>query len=220
MMAAVAAARAGSSVCLIEKNEKLGKKLFITGKGRCNVTNAGDMDTLFANVCTNPKFLYSAFYGFDNTAVMKFLEHAGCKLKTERGDRVFPVSDHSSDVIGALQRELKKCGVEVLLNTKAADILKASQEMTFMGVRLSDGRVIHGDRGIICTGGMSYPATGSTGDGYRFARAAGHKVSELKPALVPLLVEEAWCRQLMGLSLRNVALRLLCGGRKVYEGFG
>lgn len=220
MMAAVAAARAGSSVCLIEKNEKLGKKLFITGKGRCNVTNAGDMDTLFANVCTNPKFLYSAFYGFDNTAVMKFLEQAGCKLKTERGDRVFPVSDHSSDVIGALQRELKKCGVEVLLNTKAADILKASQEMTFMGVRLSDGRVIHGDRGIICTGGMSYPATGSTGDGYRFARAAGHKVSELKPALVPLLVEEAWCRQLMGLSLRNVALRLLCGGRKVYEGFG
>ena len=220
MMAAVAAARAGSSVCLIEKNEKLGKKLFITGKGRCNVTNAGDMDTLFANVCTNPKFLYSAFYGFDNTAVMKFLEQAGCKLKTERGDRVFPVSDHSSDVIGALQRELKKCGVEVLLNTKAADILKASQEMTFAGVRLSDGRVIHGDRGIICTGGMSYPATGSTGDGYRFARAAGHKVSELKPALVPLLVEEAWCRQLMGLSLRNVALRLLCGGRKVYEGFG
>ncbi len=220
MMAAVAAARAGSSVCLIEKNEKLGKKLFITGKGRCNVTNAGDMDTLFANVCTNPKFLFSAFYGFDNTAVMKFLEQAGCKLKTERGDRVFPVSDHSSDVIGALQRELKKCGVEVLLNTKAADILKASQEMTFAGVRLSDGRVIHGDRGIICTGGMSYPATGSTGDGYRFARAAGHKVSELKPALVPLLVEEAWCRQLMGLSLRNVALRLLCGGRKVYEGFG
>lgn len=220
MMAAVAAARAGSSVCLIEKNEKLGKKLFITGKGRCNVTNAGDMDTLFANVCTNPKFLYSAFYGFDNTAVMKFLEQAGCKLKTERGDRVFPVSDHSSDVIGALQRELKRCGVEVLLNTKAADILKASQEMIFTGVRLSDGRVIHGDRGIICTGGMSYPATGSTGDGYRFARAAGHKVSELKPALVPLLVEEAWCRRLMGLSLRNVALRLLCGGRKVYEGFG
>ncbi len=220
MMAAVAAARAGSSVCLIEKNEKLGKKLFITGKGRCNVTNAGDMDTLFANVCTNPKFLYSAFYGFDNTAVMNFLEQAGCKLKTERGDRVFPVSDHSSDVIGALQRELKRCGVEVLLNTKADDILKASQEMIFTGVRLSDGRVIHGDRGIICTGGMSYPATGSTGDGYRFARAAGHKVSELKPALVPLLAEEAWCRQLMGLSLRNVALRLLCGGRKVYEGFG
>lgn len=128
MMAAVAAARAGSSVCLIEKNEKLGKKLFITGKGRCNVTNAGDVDVLFENVCTNKKFLYSAFYGFDNTAVMNFLEQAGCKLKIERGDRVFPVSDHSSDVIGALQRELEKYCVEVLLNTKVDEILKDHQE--------------------------------------------------------------------------------------------
>jgi len=220
MMAAVAAARAGSSVCMIEKNEKLGKKLFITGKGRCNVTNAGDVDVLFENVCTNKKFLYSAFYGFDNTAVMNFLEQAGCKLKIERGDRVFPVSDHSSDVIGALQRELEKYCVEVLLNTKVDEILKDHQEMIFAGVRLSDGRVIHGDRGVICTGGMSYPATGSTGDGYRFAKSAGHRVSELKPALVPLRVEEAWCRQLMGLSLRNVSMRLMCGGRKVYEGFG
>lgn len=224
MMAAVAAARAGSSVCLIEKNEKLGKKLFITGKGRCNVTNAGDMDTLFANVCTNRKFLYSAFYGFDNTAVMNFLEQAGCKLKTERGDRVFPVSDHSSDVIGALQRELKRGGVEILLNTKADDILtaeaKEGESEKFAGVRLAEGRVIRGDKGIVCTGGLSYPATGSTGDGYRFAGAAGHRMAEPKPALVPLRVEEAWCRQLMGLSLRNVSLRLLCGGRMVYEGFG
>lgn len=224
MMAAVAAARAGGSVCLIEKNEKLGKKLFITGKGRCNVTNAGDMDTLFANVCTNRKFLYSAFYGFDNTAVMNFLEQAGCKLKTERGDRVFPVSDHSSDVIAALQRELKRCDAEILLNTKTDDILtteeKEGEAGKFAGVRISGGQVIRGDKGIICTGGMSYPATGSTGDGYYFAKAAGHRVAELKPALVPLRVEEAWCRQLMGLSLRNVSLRLLCGGRKVYEGFG
>lgn len=224
MMAAVAAARAGGSVCLIEKNEKLGKKLFITGKGRCNVTNAGDMDTLFANVCTNRKFLYSAFYGFDNTAVMNFLEQAGCKLKTERGDRVFPVSDHSSDVIAALQRELKRCNVEILLNTKTDDILtvdeKEGEAGRFAGVRISGGRVMCGDKGIICTGGMSYPATGSTGDGYCFAKAAGHRLAELKPALVPLRVEEGWCRQLMGLSLRNVSLRLLCGGRKVYEGFG
>ena len=224
MMAAVAAARAGGSVCLIEKNEKLGKKLFITGKGRCNVTNAGDMDTLFANVCTNRKFLYSAFYGFDNTAVMNFLEQAGCKLKTERGDRVFPVSDHSSDVIAALQRELKRCNAEILLNTKTDDILtteeKEGEAGKFAGVRISGDQVIRGDKGIICTGGMSYPATGSTGDGYCFAKAAGHRVAELKPALVPLRVEEAWCRQLMGLSLRNVSLRLLCGGRKVYEGFG
>lgn len=233
MMAAVAAARAGGSVCLIEKNEKLGKKLFITGKGRCNVTNAAEMDVLFANVCTNGKFLYSAFYGFDNTAVMDFFEQAGCRLKTERGDRVFPVSDHSSDVIAALQRELKKCGVEIMLNTKAADILMRLQEaqdvdesqiidhkMAFAGVLLSDGRVIHGDKGIICTGGMSYPATGSTGDGYRFAEKTGHRVVEPRPALVPLQVKEPWCGQLMGLSLKNVSLRLICGGRRVYEGFG
>lgn len=233
MMAAVAAARAGGSVCLIEKNEKLGKKLFITGKGRCNVTNAADMDVVFANICTNGKFLYSAFYGFDNTAVMDFLEQAGCRLKTERGDRVFPVSDHSSDVIAALQRELKKCGVEIMLNTKAADIFMRRQEaqdmeepqiidhkMAFAGVLLSDGRVIHGDKGIICTGGMSYPATGSTGDGYRFAEKTGHRIVEPRPALVPLQVREPWCGQLMGLSLKNVSLRLMCGGRRVYEGFG
>lgn len=220
MIAAVAAARSGGSVCLIEKNEKLGKKLFITGKGRCNVTNAADMDELFANVCTNGKFLYSAFYGFNNTDVMEFLEQAGCWLKTERGDRVFPVSDHSSDVIAALQRELKKCGVEVMLNTKAVDIFMCPQERAFAGVQLSDGRVIHGDKCIISTGGMSYPATGSTGDGYRFAEKTGHRVVEPRPALVPLQIKEPWCGQLMGLSLRNVSLRLVCGSRKVYEGFG
>lgn len=233
MMAAVASARAGGSVCLIEKNEKLGRKLFITGKGRCNVTNAADMDVLFANIRTNGKFLYSAFYGFDNTAVMDFLEQAGCQLKTERGDRVFPESDHSSDVIAALQRELKKCGVEIMLNTKAADILtrrleaqdaeefqKVDNKRAFEGVLLSDGRVVRGDKGIICTGGMSYPATGSTGDGYRFAEKTGHRVVEPRPALVPLQVKEPWCGQLMGLSLKNISLRLLCGGRKMYEGFG
>ena len=220
MMAAVAAARAGGSVCLIEKNEKLGKKLFITGKGRCNVTNAADMDGLFANVCTNGKFLYSAFYGFNNTDVIDFLEQAGCRLKTERGDRVFPVSDHSSDVIAAFQRELKKYGVEIRLNTKAVDILIRLQEMAFAGVLLSDGSVINGGKCIICTGGMSYPATGSTGDGYRFAEKTGHRVVEPRPALVPLQVKEPWCGQLMGLSLKNVSLRLVCGRRRVYEGFG
>lgn len=220
MMAAVSAARAGGSVCLIEKNEKLGKKLFITGKGRCNVTNAADMDTLFANVCTNEKFLYSAFYGFNNTDVINFLEQAGCRLKTERGDRVFPVSDHSSDVIAALQRELKKSGVEIMLNTKVSDIDISERKMVFEGVLLSDGRRIRGDSGIICTGGISYPATGSTGDGYRFAEETGHRLVEPRPALVPIQVRESWCGQLMGLSLRNVSLRLMCGGRKTYEGFG
>ncbi|MCM1542572.1 MAG: NAD(P)/FAD-dependent oxidoreductase [Blautia sp.] len=240
MMAAIAAADSGAQVCLIEKNEKLGKKLFITGKGRCNVTNAADMDDLFQNVCTNRKFLYSALYGYDNQAVMAFLEKAGCPLKTERGGRVFPVSDHSSDVIAALQRELKKRDVEILLNTEAAHIWMKWQEagaeereirdlgesgqykenMAFAGVQLADGRSIRGDRGIICTGGVSYPATGSTGDGHRIAGETGHKITELSPALVPFNMEEKWCGQLMGLSLKNVSVTMSAGKKNLYEGFG
>lgn len=241
MMAAIAAADSGAKVCLIEKNEKLGKKLFITGKGRCNVTNAADMDTLFQNVCSNRKFLYSAFYGFDNQAVMAFLENAGCPLKIERGDRVFPVSDHSSDVIAAFQRELKKRDVEILLNTKVIHIWMRLQEgqdedepfirdygaygkykenMAFAGVMLSDGRRIMGDRGIICTGGVSYPSTGSTGDGHRIAEETGHKVTELRPALVPFNIVEKWCGQLMGLSLKNVSVTMSVGKKCLYEGFG
>lgn len=218
MMAAVSAAESGKSVCLIEKNEKLGKKLFLTGKGRCNVTNAADMEGLFAGVCTNGKFLYSAFCGFDNTDVMEFLERAGCPLKTERGNRVFPVSDHSSDVIAAFARELKRRNVEILLRTQVAKICAAEGKVT--GVLLADGRRIRGDSVILCTGGLSYPSTGSTGDGYRFAKETGHQVTKLRPSLVPLRVQEAWCADLMGLSLKNVSLRLVCGGREVYEGFG
>lgn len=217
MMAAVAAADRGDNVCLIEKNEKLGKKLFITGKGRCNVTNAADMETLLANVCSNPKFLYSAFYDFDNRAVMEFLEQAGCPLKTERGDRVFPVSDHSSDVIAAFRRELKKRGVRVLLGTEVKKLLGAEKAE---GVLLSDGKRMEADKVIICTGGVSYPSTGSSGDGYRFASETGHKVIEPQPALVPFNIKEKWCGELMGLALKNVGLSLVCGGRRVYDGFG
>ncbi len=241
MMAAVAAASAGNSVCLVEKNEKLGKKLFLTGKGRCNVTNAGDMETLFANVPTNPKFLYSAFYGFDNQAVMRFLEQAGCPLKTERGGRVFPVSDHSSDIIAAFERELRKLGVEILLNTEVIGLMLddtedaeggksgaaldvqgiiAEGEYRVKGVRLSGGRILSGDRCIICTGGLSYPSTGSTGDGYRFAQDTGHRLTECVPSLVPFEVAEDWCGSLMGLALKNVSVRLLCDGRELYQGFG
>ncbi len=173
MMAALAAAEKGCRVCLIEKNEKLGKKLFITGKGRCNVTNAGDMETLFANVRANGKFLYSAFYGYDNRRVMDFLEGAGCRLKTERGDRVFPLSDHSSDVISAFARELKRRGVEILLNTEAKSLILGKDESIVEGVRLSGGRQVHGNMCVVCTGGLSYPSTGSTGDGYGFAKEPG-----------------------------------------------
>ncbi len=220
MMAALAAAEKGCRGCLIEKNEKLGKKLFITGKGRCNVTNAGDMETLFANVRANGKFLYSAFYGYDNRRVMDFLEGAGCRLKTERGDRVFPLSDHSSDVISAFARELKRRGVEILLNTEAKSLILGKDESIVEGVRLSGGRQVHGNMCVVCTGGLSYPSTGSTGDGYGFAKEAGHQVVGQRPGLVPFNVREEWCGRLMGLSLKNVSLRLVCGGRETYQGFG
>lgn len=220
MMAAIAAAEQGNKVCLVEKNEKLGKKLFITGKGRCNVTNAGDMETLFANVCTNEKFLYSAFYGYDNQAVMTFLEEAGCPLKIERGDRVFPVSDHSSDVISAFLRQLKKLSVEVLLNTEVSEVLTDTEGNKFTAVKLMNGRTISADACIVCTGGISYPSTGSTGDGYRFAEETGHRMVEPKPALVPLETKEEWCRELMGLALKNVSVRLITGKKEIYEGFG
>lgn len=229
MMAAIAAARNGNQVCLLEKNEKLGKKLFITGKGRCNITNAGDMDTLFANVCTNNKFLYSAFYQFDNQAVMDFFKEAGCPIKVERGDRVFPVSDHSQDVIAALIRELKRLSVDILLNTEVKELLtrpadRESKEKAplqeFVGVRCKDQCLIQGDACILCTGGISYPATGSTGDGYEFAGSCGHTVVECRPALVPLETQEEWCRELMGLSLRNVSVRMMSGQKEIYSGFG
>lgn len=250
MMAAVAAADAGAKVTLYEHNEKLGKKLFITGKGRCNVTNAGDMENLFANVMTNDKFLYSAFYTYDNQAVMDFMEKAGCPLKVERGDRVFPVSDHSSDVIAALQRELKKRGVQIVLNTGVKELLvketdsaadepaarggaagdrKAGVAGAFgakekkrriRGVLLAGGRRDMCDACIVATGGISYASTGSTGDGHRFAEETGHKVTELKPSLVPFNLKEDWCREAMGVSLKNVSLRMVCGKKEIYSGFG
>lgn len=222
MMAAIAAADQGSKVILLEKNEKLGKKLFITGKGRCNVTNAGDMENLFANVMTNEKFLYSAFYTYDNMAVMDFLEKAGCPLKVERGDRVFPVSDHSSDVIAAFQRELKKRGVEIRLNTEVKELLtpKEEEESYVTGVLLANGKKEPADAVIVATGGISYSSTGSTGDGYCFAKKVGHKVVDCKPSLVPFNMKEDWCKEAMGVSLKNVSLTLKCGKKEIYNGFG
>lgn len=222
MMAAIAAADAGAQVTLYEKNEKLGKKLFITGKGRCNVTNAGDMENLFANVMTNEKFLYSAFYTYDNQAVMDFLEKAGCPLKVERGDRVFPVSDHSSDVIAAFQRELRKRDVEIELNCGVKELLIEEQEEDkhVVGVLLQNGKKVKADKVIVATGGISYASTGSTGDGYRFAENSGHKVTECKPSLVPFNVKEGWCKDAMGVALKNVSLRLVCGKKELYNGFG
>lgn len=218
MMAAVAASKRGHHVVLLEKNEKLGKKVFITGKGRCNVTNAADIETLLANVCTNEKFLYSAFYGYDNQAVMDFLEQEGCPLKVERGDRVFPVSDHSSDVIAAFQRCLKKQNVDVRLNAEVKKLLWDEEpEKRVTGVVLKNGQTLMTDAVIVCTGGLSYPSTGSTGDGLRWAEETGHKVAECRPSLVPLETAEDWCRDLMGLSLKNVSLRMVCGKKELYR---
>lgn len=221
MMAAVFAARNGQEVYLFEKNEKPGKKIFITGKGRCNITNAGDMDTLFASVTRNPKFLYSAFYGFTNEQTITFFEELGVPVKIERGNRVFPVSDHSSDVISALSREMNRLGVQVELNTEVTSIVtEMAETQRVRGIRLKNGREIAGDACIVATGGISYPSTGSTGDGFRFAKETGHQVTELFPSLVPMEVKEWYAKELMGLSLRNVSAAIYDGKKKLYEEFG
>lgn len=222
MMAAYAAAESGHAVTLLEQNEKLGKKLFITGKGRCNLTNASDMEQLFANVVSNRKFLYSAFYSYDNEQVISFFESHGMPTKTERGNRVFPVSDHSSDVIAALSAALRGQHVEVLLHTKVKRLLleKRDEEKRVTGVELADHTKMHADAVIVATGGISYPSTGATGDGYRMAEESGHKMVSPTPALVPMETKELWVRELQGLSLRNVRMSVTRGKKKLYEDFG
>ena len=218
MFAAIFAARNGNEVHVFEKNEKLGKKLFITGKGRCNVTNACDMDTLFANIVTNSKFLYSSFYGYTNQDVMDFFESIGLQLKVERGNRVFPSSDHSSDVIKALEKEMKNQGVQIHLYQTVTKVVE--REGRFAHLELADGSHVDGDACIITTGGMSYQTTGSTGDGYRFAKELGHTVTELHPSLVPIETKEYFVPELMGLSLRNVQVKILDGKKELYRDFG
>ncbi len=236
MMAAVSAAGEGARVTLLEQNEKTGKKIFITGKGRCNLTNACEKDAFFEHMISNGKFLYSAFSKLDNRAVMSFFENAGCRLKKERGERVFPVSDHAYDVTDALGRQMEKKKVKVCLRSPVAEILTETvtaagsgngvmagdriKPRVVTGVRLTDGRVLRGDAVILATGGKSYASTGSTGDGYRFAMEAGHTIKEIRPALVPFTVLESWCMEMQGLSLKNVAVLLKSGKKRIYEGFG
>jgi predicted Rossmann fold flavoprotein len=218
MMAAYAAASCGHSVVLLEQNEKLGKKLFITGKGRCNVTNACEREKLFENVVSNPKFLYSAFSEFDNGDLMELLRRAGCPLKVERGERVFPVSDHASDVTAALIRLLKERGVEVRLHVKVKEISVADGRVT--GALLANGQYIRADAVVLATGGLSYPTTGSRGDGHRIAEGMGHTLKTCMPALTPMETAEQWCTSLQGLSLKNVTLTMRCGGKQIWSGFG
>ena len=218
MMAAIAAAGNGHEVHVYEKNEKLGKKLFITGKGRCNLTNACDMDTLFSSVVSNPKFLYSAFCGFTNEQTMAYFESLGLRIKVERGNRVFPASDHSSDVIRVLEREMERLGVQIHLHSEVKAVLK--EEHTFSSLLFENGKKAGGDACVIATGGLSYPSTGSTGDGYRFAEKLGHRVTETSPSLVPMEVREWYAKELQGLSLRNVTAAVYQGKKKLYEEFG
>ena len=177
MMAAIRAGELHDNVILFEKNEKLGKKIYITGKGRCNVTNNADIDTILKNINRNPKFMYSAIYGFDNSRLYSFIEENGCPLKVERGERVFPVSDHASDIIKALSKALKDRRVNIKLNTPVKELIL--EDGAVKGVILADGTREYADKVIVTTGGLSYPTTGSTGDGYKMAEAAGHTVDSV-----------------------------------------
>lgn len=217
MLASAFAGRNGDEVWLFEQNEKLGKKLFITGKGRCNFTNACSMEELFDSIVTNKKFMFSSIYGYNNYDVMDFFEEMDLEYKIERGNRVFPVSDHSFDVIDALHRAMKKAGVRIYLNTKVEKLLVENGCVKGL---VADGENWYGDKVIVATGGISYPTTGATGDGYHFAKATGHKITELYPSLVPMNVQESYVKELQGLSLKNVTLSIVDHGKEVYQEFG
>lgn len=242
MMAAIAAAQNGHQVTVLEKNEKAGKKIYITGKGRCNITNACDVEELFNNVVTNKKFLYSAFYGFTNDDVVAMLNDAGLETKVERGNRVFPVSDRAGDVISALVRIMKRLGVKIEYDTTVTELIvshggdtdfgngsgagnqsddnKKTGRDIVTGVKCASGKTYPADAVIVATGGISYPTTGSTGDGYEFAQKTGHNVTALSPALVPFNVAEEDVKELQGLALKNSGVTIYDGKKKLYEDFG
>ena len=218
MMAAVTAS-SKHEVVLIEKNERLGRKLYITGKGRCNITNAKDIGDFFENIPCNPNFLYSSLYSFTNEDTMNFFKELGVNLKVERGDRVFPESDKSSDIIKAFDISLKNKKVEVLLNSKVKKIIRDNQKV--IGVELASGNNVYGDYIILCTGGLSYPQTGSSGEGLTYAKVLGHNIIKPKASLVPIELEEDWIKDLQGLSLKNVELNITNSKNKsIYKEFG
>ena len=218
MMAAYTAAMCGHQVTLLEKNEKLGKKIYITGKGRCNFTNACDENDFFKNVVSNPKFLYSALYTFNSEAMIDFIEMHGTQTKVERGNRAFPLSDHASDITKALKNALDEVGVQVELNTEVANILFEGDTVT--GVALKNGKKLEADNVIVCTGGLSYATTGSTGDGLKWAKEMGLKVVDTRPALVPLNTKETYIPEMQGLALKNVNLSIYNGKKKLFDSFG
>ena len=218
MMAAGQAGLRGNQVILIEKMDRVGRKLFITGKGRCNVTNAVDQEGLIANTPGNPYFLYSAFYSFGSDETMKFFEDLGVPLKVERGNRVFPKSEKSNDIVKAMEKFVKSSGCKILYNTEVLDIVLEDGKVK--KVITTEKKEIECDRVIIATGGLSYPNTGSTGDGFEFAKKAGHSVTKCYPSLVPLRVREKWVADVMGLSLKNVGVKIKIENKEVYSNFG
>lgn len=207
MMAAISAAKNNNEVILLDGNEKVGKKLFITGKGRCNVTNSKDISEFFDYIPGNPHFLYSALYSYTNEDTINFFESQGIKLKSERGGRIFPASDKSSDIIKGLIKELKKSNVEIKLNSKVTNIKFSNN--TIEEVEINNSYSIKGNHFIIATGGVSYPLTGSTGDGISFSKILGHNIIKLKPSLVPIEIMDLWIRDLTGLNLKNIEISLL-----------
>lgn len=218
MIAAGTAGSMGKKVLLLEKNEKLGKKVYITGKGRCNITNTASLDEFLKNVSRNHKFLYSALNNFSNEDTVSLLNSLGLKTKVERGNRVYPASDKSSDVIKHFEKYMKQNGVDIKFKAKVTSILR--EENNIIGVKLYDDTVISSKSVIIATGGLSYPITGSDGDGYKFAETLGHKVTQLSPSLVPLEVKEEYIKDLQGLSLKNVTITLKSDDKVLYKDFG
>ena len=217
MIAAGKAAENAEKVIIIEQNSFFGKKLRITGKGRCNITNAAEIEDMINMYPTNSKFLYSALYTFTNDDIVSLLNEYGVETKVERGGRVFPVSDKAEDVVKALKKYAMKDNVSVITG-RVTELVIADGEVK--GVKVNDKK-INADKVIVCTGGISYPQTGSTGDGYKFAKSAGHTVTELKPSLVPIVTEEAWVKDVMGLALKNVEVTAFNQkGKKVYTDFG
>lgn len=211
MMAAIFAARNNANVTIFEQNEKLGKKLFITGKGRCNYTNACDLNTLINSVLTNQKFMYGSFKGFDSEATISFFEELGLKGKVERGNRVFPISDKSSDVIKALEKELNRLKVQVFLNTRVESLIvkeKEENKKECLGIKISKNKEVYASKVIVATGGLSYQSTGARGDGHRMAKENGHKIEKLYPGLAPINIKEDIAKKMQGVSLKNVQVRI------------
>ena len=217
IMAAIHASKK-HNVTILDGNDRIGKKLFITGKGRCNVTNSKDISEFFDYIPGNPHFLYSALYSYTNEDTMNFFENVGIKLKVERGGRVFPMSDKSSDIIKGLSIGLKESNVQVKLNSKVTNIIYDANKI--VGVEINNITILYGDYFIIATGGASYPLTGSRGEGQKFAKKLGHTIIELKPSLVPIELNESWLKDLMGLSLKNISLSILKNNKVLYKNQG